>query len=716
MNAEPKAQPKRHRLTDCYRGSRGELLAEFLRPQISNAIEYRRAVGFFSSTVFEIAGSEFLEFFARGGRVELVCSHRFQADDFSALTEAIIRPAEVPRIEGLVARSSGVTKRLEILQSAFLSGQLAIKIARPKSRNPIAMYHEKIGQIKSKEGVRTCFEGSANESQNAYVSNFERISIHDYDSSIGRGIDLQLTRLWTNQTVGLEVKPFADALRAGWIVPEAHATEPKRRQDQSSGEIVTEQQSRQEILVPPPDVRLRPYQSEAIDAWFAAGGKGILEMATGTGKTITALSLASKVYRDLGGPLVVIIVAPLLHLVDQWISVGETFGLNSVRCAGQKASWVSDARDALFSCTAGQTSIASLAVSLATFSGEEFQRLMATISVRTLLVVDEVHNAGSVKIAKGLPPKVALRLGLSATPIRHRDEIGTNRLTEYFGNVAYTFGIAEALAANPPVLTPYTYEPIAVHLAPDETDEYLEITRAIVRLIGASDDPAEWSPAAQRLLIKRARLVAGCRSKLSALKAALLPYRSENYTLVYCGDSSVVLNDSDDSDRSIDESPEIVRQIDAVTRLMGLELDMQVRRYTADTPPIERQLIEEQFRNGTLQALVAIRCLDEGVDIPATRRAFILASSTNPRQFVQRRGRVLRRSPGKERAEIFDFVVLPPIDGVDRESVASIKGLFRKELSRVVEFAQTATNRFQALEKLRPVLEEYDLLHLLIGD
>ena len=701
----------------CHRGANGELLEGFLRPQILNAIRYRRAVGFFSSSVFGMAPRAFLDFFQRGGRFELVCSHHFQADDVVLLVRALDRPATVPDIRNPASFGQKLPSSDVLLQSAFISGQFAIKVARLKNQTSGSIYHEKIGVFGRSHAPSVCFEGSANESRTAYFNNFERITAHEPNSPAARGIDYQFEKLWSNETSGLEVRSFLEALRANWLVsrrpqPNADATVADPFPPSPSASM-TDAPVKRETLLPPAYLQLRSYQQDAVTAWFGSQGKGVLEMATGTGKTFTALSIATRLYREMGGPLVVIIVAPLLHLVDQWIGVAGDFGLAPVRCAGSSASWVATARDALYACNTGSAPVASLAVSMATFSGAEFQRIIAALSVRTLLIVDEVHNAGSTEMSRALPENISLRLGLSATPVRHGDDAGTDRIRSYFGEVVFKFGIAEALAACPPVLTPYLYEPILVHLDTEETEEYLEITRAIVRLVGASDDFSDWPLVAQYLLIKRARLIAGCRAKIPALRKHLEPFQSDTHTLVYCGDGKVTLRDSDDPNDDIDGSDTVVRQIDAVTRMMGLELGMSVKRYTADTLPADRRILERQFLDGSLQALVAIRCLDEGVDLPATRRAFILASSTNPRQFIQRRGRVLRLAPGKERAEIFDFIVLPPLEGIDATTLASIKSLFRREMARVVEFASTATNRFQALDRLRPALEQFGLQHLL---
>jgi len=251
------------------------------------------------------------------------------------------------------------------------------------------------------------------------------------------------------------------------------------------------------------------------------------------------------------------------------------------------------------------------------------------------------------------------------------------------------------------VLCKYFYHPILVQLHDDEFDDYLELTRRIGRLFGEGDD-IDTSPVLQGLLIKRARLIATARAKIPSLVQAIGPLKDSTHTIVYCGDGPV-------------EGPaaaSIMRHIDAVVGVLGKELGMRVARYVADTPLTRRTKLRQQFRDGIVQALVAIRCLDEGVDIPEIRRAFLLASSTNPRQFIQRRGRILRRAPGKDMAEIYDFIVEPPAEACTPSGglFSVTRNLFARELSRIFEFASLAINGPEALARLLDLRDRLGLL------
>jgi superfamily II DNA or RNA helicase len=167
-----------------------------------------------------------------------------------------------------------------------------------------------------------------------------------------------------------------------------------------------------------------------------------------------------------------------------------------------------------------------------------------------------------------------------------------------------------------------------------------------------------------------------------------------SHTLFYCGDGS---SDS-------------TQQLTAVTHLLGTELGYRVNTYTASTSLPDREQLRQQFESGVLQGLVAIRCLDEGIDIPAIKQAVILASSTNPRQFIQRRGRILRPDLGKERAILYDMVVLPP--ELDRQTLEMERNLLKKELLRLIEFADLADNAAEARTQLLALQKRYGLLEL----
>ena len=385
-----------------------------------------------------------------------------------------------------------------------------------------------------------------------------------------------------------------------------------------------------ETLRLPPRLEIREYQKLAIGGWFKAGGQGIYAMATGTGKTVTALATLEALFQKVGPPLVVIIVAPYLNLVRQWVGVARGFGLDPINCSGSRASWTASADAALFLVNSGARPVLSIVTTNSTFAETAFQNLLGRINVRTVLVADEVHNLGARALQRALPARVPLRIGLSATPERWIDEEGTQAISDYFGEVVFGLSLEGALMLKPPVLTPYTYHPVLVPLDDEELEEYLRITRQLGRLMV---DPSadNLSDIALALLLKRARLVACARNKLPMFEQVIAPYRDTSFNLVYCGDGRVEVESVSAKVAAGVPENDVVRQVEAAAKLLGHKLGMNVATYTAETSEEDREIILRDFSEGRKNALVAIRCLDEGIDIPQVRRAFILASSTNPR-------------------------------------------------------------------------------------
>ncbi|HLO84214.1 MAG TPA: DNA phosphorothioation system restriction enzyme [Nostocaceae cyanobacterium] len=452
----------------------------------------------------------------------------------------------------------------------------------------------------------------------------------------------------------------------------------------------------------PLSLQLRPYQRQAITNWFANNGRGTLKMATGSGKTITALAIACELYQQIGLQ-VLLVVCPYRHLVTQWARECEKFNLQPILAFENLRSWQSQLSTQIYNLHSGSQSFVTVITTNSTLISEGLQSQLKYLPPKTLIVGDEAHNLGSPKLEESLPRRVGLRLALSATPERYFDDEGTQSLLGYFGEVLQPeFTLKDAIAQN--ALVHYLYYPVLVELTEPESIAYLKLTKRIGRCLlyrgenGEIGD-LESSEDIKSLLMHRARLIGAAENKLTALRELMQTRRQTSHTLFYCSDGSPDLGKRSS-----------LRQLKAVSKILGVELGYKVSTYTAQTSLDEREVLRQQFESGELQGLVAIRCLDEGVDIPAIQTAVILASSGNPRQFIQRRGRVLRPHPGKERATIFDMIVLPP--DLDRDTIEVERNLLRKELRRFVEFADLADNAGEARMQLLDLQKRYGLLDI----
>jgi DNA phosphorothioation system restriction enzyme len=440
-------------------------------------------------------------------------------------------------------------------------------------------------------------------------------------------------------------------------------------------------------LSKPDWVEPREYQHDAVRAWSKNGGRGIFNMATGTGKTVTALLTATQAAETLD-EIFVVVAVPYQHLVDQWGESVQDFGIDPVRVYESRKKWEELLQRQLNEFQSGARDAVVAVVTHTTFASEHFQRLLSRTNSKTLLVADEMHHLGAPHLREAFPEHVPLRLGLSATPERWYDDEGTEALETYFGGIVYEYGLERAIDNG--ALCPYYYVPHIVTLTADETAEYMQLSRRIGRLAGAvqggiGDADLQGNTSLKHALFKRARIVGTAERKLERLSELVQHTGSVEHTLVYCGDGSVETDEVGQETR---------RHVDAtVDQLRTLGIDAE--RFTARESQAERERLLNSFERAELQALVAIRCLDEGVDIPATETAYMLASSTNPRQFIQRRGRILRNHPGKDHAVVHDFIAVPgsgDLGSLDDETFDAERSLIRKELQRVSTFADAAMN------------------------
>ena len=416
-------------------------------------------------------------------------------------------------------------------------------------------------------------------------------------------------------------------------------------------------------------------------------------------------------YKNLNGNLAVIIICPYQHLVEQWKEDIVAFGMNPIVCysASSQKNWRDRLKTAVTSFNLGIQKHFSMVSTNATFSLDYVQDVVKKLKGNVILVVDEAHNFGAEHLSTALLTNAKYRLALSATIDRHGDEEGTQKLFDYFGEKCIEYSLKDAIDND--MLTPYYYHPEVVSLDDDELQKYLDLTSKISKNVHKDKHgKVQLSEYAKMLLIKRARIVAGAVSKLEKLKELMLDFQSDNQILVYCGATTLHDVDYREEKPPVDEA----RQIDIVADILGNELGMRVTKFTSEEDADERERIKSDFAEGThLQAVVAIRCLDEGVNIPSIRTAFIMASSTNPKEYIQRRGRVLRKFPGKRYATIFDFITLPiPLEDVgnyDEEVINSIRSLAVREIVRMKDFASIAENPFDSDSLIAAIQSAYGI-------
>lgn len=690
---------KELRIRDEYRSDRDHLIQDFYIPCLEQSSGYSRAVGFFSSSSMAAVAQGLTAFVRSEGWMRLVTSPKLSSDDIEAISRglqgrdqvierALLRELEQEDLEQVLK------DHLACLAWLLSQGVLDIKLAIPRNNRQWGIYHEKLGVFEDGDLNYIAFTGSANESSSALIDNFECLDVFtSWDKRVQERAEKKrknFQRLWDNETPNVEILSFPEAAARSLLqfcppsVPgwESWPSKPIGVGDPSQGEYNGEPVS---VSDPGPaptflKVSLRPRQIDALQAWQDANGRGILAMATGTGKTITALGAATSL-KDLE---LVVIAAPTNEIVQQWISELEarTNFHAPIVATGRAEAWREPLFRKLRLLKHGRFPQEKWPIIVIGSYGELSKQ--ATLQLiddvgglpdQSLLIGDEVHTAGALTFRKLLRDDFRYRLGLSATPLRQYDEEGTEVVLDYFGGIVYEFLLEQAIAVG--ILCEYEYHVYLAELSEDEYDTYKELTTQIGRLLNS--DNADDQEKAKRLAIQRANILKSAASKLTALED-IIQRHSPKRSMVYCAD--------------IDQATE-------ASRLLAHQ-GVRAVRYSSDD--VNRRRLLGEFASGRLDALVAIKCLDEGVDVPETDLAIILASDASERQFVQRRGRVLRASAGKAFATVVDVLVVPP----STESAASV---VKNEVRRFVEFAKSARNRMVAVNRLVHKLEPYGITH-----
>lgn len=690
----------RDRLLISYRSGHDDLINGFYLPCLSASALYRRAAGYFTSYGLALAARGVAALVKNGGKMRLVASPVLEAADVEALTAGNEQKEDILR--RVVARNLGdiedliVRDRLGALAWLIANGSLEVRLAIRTTDGGLSatgIYHEKMGIFSDTQGNHVAFSGSANETSGGLVSNFESVDVYwswdDPHARVERKIR-DFEDLWENQTRGVSVIEFTQVSR-----------ELLKRYELPASTFVNEEAASPKTLEIKKPARV--YQNEAIDAWFAANCRGILAMATGSGKTLTALHAVNRLADR--GPLVMIIACPYVNLAEQWVRELQAAGiLRPIKAYGGKFQWKESLESAMSAIQFGKRTFLPIVVVNRTFLSSSFQARLCPERIPHLLVADEMHNLGAENLRNRLNPAFQYRLGLSATPERHMDGEGTKALFDYFGDVIFTYNLARAIKEKN--LCPYFYHPVLVELSETEAAEYEQLSVQIGRMMARQSPDDALSTALQGLLLRRARLLASAEGKLPALLSVISDLREHDQeiarALIYCGDGQVDAPDDDG----------LVRQMDAAILLLGRDARLRVARFSHKESTAEREQHLTALKSNRLDVLVAIRCLDEGIDLPDVRTGFILASSTNPRQFIQRRGRLLRKSEGKDRAEIWDFIVSPPdLTDLVEDSVFNIeRKMVARELARVQEFCSTALNADSAKAVLLNLQRRYNLL------
>lgn len=683
-------------IKDHYRSDRHDLIQDFYIPCLSQTTSYSRAVGYFSSTSIVTVSQGLAALIEAGGKMRLVASPYLSPEDIEAIEkglkqrEEIITTAIVKEFE-IIAQD-----RLACLSWLLSQGILDIKLAVANNFSHPGLYHEKIGILTDNDNNKIAFTGSINETRSGLIDNFENIEVfcswRGEETKRVERIAKDFERLWENKTRNVEIIDFPEAASRKLLQycpynkPTVSYPKIDRKKSKSVAEPDREYGIDNSKIIKPKsslhglDINLRPYQEEALVKFKSAENKGILAMATGAGKTITALACATS----LENLDIIFIVVPTRELVQQWLEEIEklTNFYYPIPAIGKSDNWQTTLYTNLRLVNYQRQPTRRLPTVLVGLYSELSKQGVITLiedagglPKKSLLIADEVHNAGANTYRNILQDDFTYRLGLSATPIRPHDEEGTEFVLDYFGGIVYEFSLEKAIELG--ILCQYEYYVYVVYLTEVENEKYKQLTSKIGSLLHSQKD--NFQSQIKRLTMQRAKLIKSASNKINILDRIIQDHPLHK-GMIYCAD---------------------LQQADIVCQRLARQ-GIGVARYSSRDR--QRRQILEQFDRGYVTGLVAIKCLDEGVNIPAASEAIILASDTSERQFIQRRGRILRAAKGKAIATLIDILVVPPI--IDEQ----VK-LIVSEIQRIKHFIKTANNRSSVISQLVSELSHYGITH-----
>lgn len=681
-----------------------DLLGEVLIPGMQAATSARCMVGFFDSAAFRHLAPGLAAFVnnPNAGPLKVLASPVLSAVDKESIAgavengRAVVEAALLDLLEGARLSEHALARYAHrCLAYLVASGRLELRFAILKT----GLFHPKVW-ILGDGNVAVVVQGSSNFTAPGFLYNFETVSVErpwrgeDSAEKVVKFSNL-FHRLWSRDDPNAVVLDVPAALKLRLLVQGQEKAPPTIaeylrawRADAASGREIgplgaaaVGMEALDSGFVLPIGLEYSTgrfsHQGKAVDAWEHAGRRGILAMATGSGKTVSALVAAARLQVE-SPRLFVTIAVPYRPLLRQWEKEVRRFGIAPISLVGKtRSERLSALGEAIRELRHGVVPASVVVATHDYLVSAEFAGVLKSVpeAVSTLLIADEVHNLGRPGFIRSPPTQFRHRLGLSATPERQYDPEGTRALFDFFGPKVFEFGLEDAIGT---CLVPYDYDIFEVGLEGDEVQEWLRLTEEL-RKAGFGQDSLEAEDAGKlparivKLLVRRRGVVEGASGKLSALSEALDLHTPDaiKHTLVY----------------ATDKDPDQLKAVNALLLQHGVLFHQVTQEESGDRKALE--LILERFAAGDIQVLTAKRVLDEGVDIPEVKSAFLLASSTVRRQWIQRRGRVLRTCDriAKTKARIVDFVVRPP-----PSELSVMRTLQRQEVARAEEFARLADN------------------------
>jgi len=694
-------------LQNSYRSGNDDILNDFYIPCLKNANQYDRAAGYFDSKSLVLAAQGISKLVLNDGKMRLIVSPHLKPEDIEVLEQASEPETDLNKeevIENALHRGLSAEQfedylkrdRFKCLAWMLEEEMLEIRIAYMTDAddlNPFSHYHEKLGVFSDEHGNQVAFFGSINETELAWTDNFESFDVY---TNWWPGLDMRTSekqesfnKLWNNEESRVTVKELPEAVESGLKEHSPETVDGRPDLELFNKDDTDESEER--------EIPLWEHQEQSIDEWIANDYYGIFALATGTGKTRAAIAAANL---DADNR-VTLVVVPTTTLLNQWKEDIEELieDAEILVCSGE-TDWRQEMLGLVNPYRTESTDMIHdrpkqfILTTIHTAVGDAFRSFLRGVPPSRLqIVADEVHRYGADTFSQLFEIDAGRRIGLSATPERRFDDAGNRKIMNYFDDIIFRFETAEAIEND--YLSNYKYYPLLCELNEEEYEKYKNYSQRIGQVTSElnSDNP---SKPVQKLREKQERL-ARDRAKILK-KAENKPHRFGRFlethhptpAIIFCEDNQQVDQIKDQLNQKKGEDSYAV--------------------FVSDMDDDKKASAFYQFNNGMVDYLLAINCLDEGVDVPDCPTAIIIASSSNERQFIQRRGRVLRKSEDKSKASVYDMITLPGLVAEQGDNTA--REFVKKELHRSRVLMDSADNQEEIRQELREQLEPYGLGHL----
>lgn len=682
-----------------YDSADDDIETEFYEKVLSESKYYNRLTGFFSSNSFCLSPTGLINFIKNDGNMKIITSPRLNQKDIEILNQHKSGSIELIRqkmLEEIVLAEEIANSNLFAFGWLLATGRLEMKIAFVKNEhgdylyesdiNEASIFHIKTGVLRDNENNIISFSGSINETYPGWKKNIESFKTFKSWEPIQKEYchkDVEdFNAYWNNIKDGVEVVDLPDV-----VFEKLKSYAPSDQAEVISRLRKNKTKNSNQQYIP-----LFFYQQQALNNWFDNNKIGLVEMATGTGKTRVAIACIERVL-EVEKKIVVIVACPQNSLSVQWANEIKKLGIKfetSVMADGTNFNKYNIIEKKLLDLSIYDGNMI-IYTTHTTACCDRFTKVIEKTDkdVKIMFIGDETHKLGAQEFSKALLDRYDYRLGLSATPTRWFDEYGTKLIYKFYDKTIFEFTIREALdTINPltdkPYLVGYQYIPIFLTLNEDEIEEYEKLSIRLIRALFQKGSEEEKNLKVTQIASLRADIHKSAANKYDKLRK--------------------ILSDNKDLEKAITfVSP---NQLDEVKSIFN-EYNIPVHQFTENesTNPLkqyggisEREYILNNFRSNRYKSLIAITCLDEGIDIPSARIAIIMSSSTNPREYIQRIGRVIRQAEGKQNAAIYDFIIKPSYSTGNQEFDKIEKQIFEKELIRVKEISQNAINAVEVLE------------------